>query len=189
MLLFVSSAAPKQQHSWQYSKTKTGEWKGVSFWEWAWSSLYFGLCELDSAPIQRARVTIRATFCPCARIVDGRFLMIVNENLVLDNDSMWSTIAIHSIHTSHYDYFNLHCMSYIFYIIIPVNPIPVVETNGLLINWSLVPSWVTGCRLLVTWLHNGYPSTGYHLWWESDSDFTCYQNTPTLISPRAQVIL
>ena len=46
-------------------------------------------------------------------------------------------------------------------ILLPVNPLPGVETNGLLVNTSLVPSWVTGCKLLATWLHTGYPVTGY----------------------------
>ena len=62
--------------------------------------------------------------------------------------------------------------------------------------------------LLATWLRTGYPVTGYlvsgcwlrmqfhtaarvpriaHLL-ECVSDFTCDQNTPTLISPHAQVI-
>ena len=72
---------------------------------------------------------------------------------------------------------------------IPVDPLPGVETNGLLINWSLVPSWVNGCRLPATWLHTGYPVAGYHPCLENDSDFTFYKNTPTLISQRAQVIL
>ena len=40
-------------------------------------------------------------------------------------------------------------------------PLPGVETNGSLINWSMVPSWVAGCRLLATWLHTGYRVTDY----------------------------
>ena len=46
-------------------------------------------------------------------------------------------------------------------------------TICLLINWLLVSSCVTGCRLLATWLHTGYPVTDYHPCLESDSDFTC----------------
>ena len=38
---------------------------------------------------------------------------------------------------------------------IPVNPLPGVETNGSLIDWSMVPSWIAGCMLLITWLHTG----------------------------------
>ena len=47
------------------------------------------------------------------------------------------------------------------YIHTPVNTLPGVETNGSLIKWSMVSSWVTGCRLLATWLHTGYPVTDY----------------------------
>jgi len=42
---------------------------------------------------------------------------------------------------------------------IPVNPLPGVETNGSLIDWSMVPSWVAGCRLLAIWIHTGYRVT------------------------------
>jgi len=47
------------------------------------------------------------------------------------------------------------------HIYIPVNPLPGVETNGSLIDWSMVPSWVAGCRFLTTWLHTGYRVTHY----------------------------
>ena len=35
------------------------------------------------------------------------------------------------------------------------------ERTELMVNLSLIPSWVTGCRLLATWLRTGYPVTGY----------------------------
>jgi hypothetical protein len=54
------------------------------------------------------------------------------------------------------------------------------ERTELMVNWSLVPSWVTGCGLLATWLR-----TGYHPCLERDSDFMCYQKHPyTALSTR-----
>jgi len=61
--------------------------------------------------------------------------------------------------------------------VIPVNPLPGIETNGSLIDWSMVPSWVAGCRLLAIWIHTVYRVTYYlvtgsrliaHLFAESD---------------------